>query len=216
MHAQQRKGNPMFVKQVPVSGLITTNAYFYINELTGAGVLIDPGAEASRLLKLINDNHWIIEKILLTHGHFDHIGAVDTIAKELKIPYYIHKNGKEYLENGQINLSSVWGQEICLYDAQFLNDAEIIRDKAENFMLQVIHTPGHTTDSVLYYDEKNHIAFCGDTIFKSSYGRTDLPGGNLQQLTDSIKKKILTLPDNTLLYSGHSELTTVAEEKRWY
>ena len=206
----------MFVKQIPVTEMITVNAYFYIDESTQHGFLIDPGAEAGRLLGIIKDNNWIIEKILLTHGHFDHIGAVEKIAEELQIPYYIHKNGKDYLENGEMNLSAVWSEEILLFDAQYLQDGDIVSDKTNNIKLKVIHTPGHTTDSVLYYDEENHVAFTGDTIFKSSYGRTDLPGGNYQQLISSIKEKVLKLPDNTLLYSGHSESTTVESEKRLY
>lgn len=206
----------MFVKQVPVAEMIITNAYFYIDEETKHGFLIDPGAEAERLLKLIKDNNWCIEKILLTHGHFDHIGAVEKIAEELGISYYIHKNGKKYLEDGEMNLSSVWSEEICLYKAKYLDDGDIITDTAQTTSLKVIYTPGHTTDSVLYYDEENHIAFSGDTIFKNSYGRTDLPGGNMQQLMYSIKEKVFSLPDNTLLYSGHSDATTVGEEKKRY
>lgn len=206
----------MIVKQIPVTGLITTNAYFYVDENTKHGFLIDPGAEEQRLLKIIKENDWIIEKILLTHGHFDHIGAVHKIAEQLNIPYFIQQNGKEYLENGEMNLSSLWGTEICLHHAQYLNDGDIITDAADKIKLKVIHTPGHTTDSVLYYDEENHLAFSGDTIFKNSYGRTDFPGGNVHQLMHSIKEKVLKLPENTLLYSGHSEPTTVYAEKKLY
>ena len=207
----------MIVRQIPVTEEITTNAYFYIDEQTKHGFLIDPGAEADTLLKIIADNGWIIEKILLTHGHFDHIGAVEQIHSALNIPYFIHQNGKEYLTNGFYNLSPMFGKNIELHEAQYLNHNDIVAlDACPQARLQVIHTPGHTTDSVLYYDENNQLAFCGDTIFKDSYGRTDLPGGNMQQLMQSIKEKVLTLPDNTLLYSGHSEPTTVSTEKRLY
>lgn len=204
----------MIVKQVPLCEFLTTNAYFYIDEKTKHGFLVDPAAESEKLLRIIKENDWIIEKILITHGHFDHIGAVDKLAKELNIPYYIHANGKQYLINPQMNLSSFFEQNIALSDAQYLQDGdEIVLTSSPDIKLKVIHTPGHTADSVVYYDESNNVAFVGDTIFKDSVGRTDLPGGNPTQLYKSIKDKIVTLPDNTILYSGHTEKTTVQNEK---
>ena len=204
----------MIVKQVPLCEILTTNAYFYIDEKTKHGFLVDPAAESEKLLKIIKDNGWTIEKILITHGHFDHIGAVEKLAKELNIPYYIHADGKQYLINPQMNLSSFFEQNIALSGAQYLQDGdEISLTSSPDVKLKVIHTPGHTADSVVYYDKNNDVAFVGDTIFKNSVGRTDLPGGNPAQLYKSIKDKIVTLPDNTVLYSGHTEQTTVQNEK---
>ena len=176
--------------------------------------MIDPAAEPQKLLKLIKDNNWIIEKMLITHGHFDHIGAVETLHKQLGIPYYIHENGKDYLSNPALNLSSYFGDSIALNQAEFLKENDIMTlEENPQTKLKVIHTPGHTQDSVLFYDEQNDLAFVGDTIFKASIGRTDFPGGNTQQLKDNIQNKIFTLPDNTVLYSGHSEPTTIKNEK---
>ncbi len=205
----------MIVDTLPVSDAILTNAYFYIDEQTKHGFLIDPGAEADKILKKIKDNQWVIEKILITHGHFDHIGAVQKIHQELKIPYLAHQNGKDYLPNVSYNLSSYFGTEIKLNDAEYLTEGDEITLQANpDIKLKVIYTPGHTQDSVIYYDVNNNTAFVGDTIFKNSVGRTDLPGGNTQQLYQSIENKIFTLPDETILYSGHSEPTTVKDEKR--
>jgi len=204
----------MIVKQVPVRDIIETNAYFYIDEKSKHGFLIDPGAEAEKLLKIIKDNGWTIEKLLITHGHFDHIGAVEKIAQTLNIPYLAHENGREYLPNPTYNLSAFFGDDIVLNNAEYLQDgAEITLDAAPNVKLKVIHTPGHTQDGVVYYDESNSLAFVGDTIFKHGIGRTDIPGGDYNQLQQSICNKIFTFLNNTILYSGHSEPTTVSAEK---
>lgn len=204
----------MIVDTLPVVDAIQTNAYFYVDEQTKHGFLIDPGAEADKILQKIKDNNWIIEKILITHGHFDHIGAVQKIHQELKIPYLTHKNGRDYLANVEYNLSAFFGANIVLTEAQYLEDgSEIALEANPNIKLKVIYTPGHTQDSVIYYDANNHTAFVGDTIFKKSVGRTDLPGGNPQQLYKSIKEKIFTLPAETVLYSGHSAPTTVRDEQ---
>ena len=205
----------MQIHTLPVSDGIETNAYFYIDENTNHGFLIDPGAEPQKLLSKIKENNWVIEKMLITHGHFDHIGAVETLHNELNIPYYIHINGKEYLARPSLNLSVYFGNSISLNEAQFLIENDIISLEANpQIKLKVIHTPGHTQDSVLFYDDQNNLAFVGDTIFKSSIGRTDFPGGNSQQLKESIQNKVFTLTDNTLLYSGHSEPTSIEAEKK--
>jgi len=207
----------MIVYPVCLHHLFETNAYFYIDEKSKHGFLIDPAAEADKLSKMIKDNGWIIEKILITHGHFDHIGAVEELHKTFNIPYYIHQNGKEYLTNADYNLSLMTGQEIILNEAQYLNDGDtVLLDGAPEVMLSVIHTPGHTTDSVIYYDKDNKTAFVGDTIFKDGFGRTDFPGGDMNMLRLSILNKVLKLDDDTKLYSGHSDVTTVQREKKFY
>ena len=203
----------MIIKTVTVGEIIPMNSYFYIDEKSKHGFLIDAGGNVDLLEQKIADGDWVIEKILLTHGHFDHIGAVE----ELGIPYYIHQNGKKYLSEPDYNLSAYFGAPIILEKAKYFTDGdEIVLDANRNVKLEVLHTPGHTADSVVFYDAKNGVAFCGDTVFKSSVGRTDVPGGNEKQLWQSIKHKIFTLPDNTILYSGHSLPTTVGEEKKYY
>lgn len=205
----------MIIKTVPVRGIIETNAYFYIDEATKHGFLIDAGAEAEKLLQIIKDNAWTIEKILITHGHFDHIGAVEQISKTLNIPYLAHRNSQMYLTDPTYNLSTFFGKDIVLHNAEYFDDeAEITLAAAPDNKLKVIHTPGHTKDGVTYYDAANAVAFVGDTIFKHSRGRTDIPGGDEKQLLQSIKNKIFTLPDETTLYSGHTVSTTVKSEKK--
>ena len=205
----------MIVKPVLLSDFIETNAYFYIDEKTKSGFLIDPAAQADVLLQMIEENGWTIEKMLITHGHFDHIGAVQTLHDRLNIPYVAHENGRAYLTDGRLNLGDFCNRKFDLTEADFVKDNDEIRLEADPpVVLKVIHTPGHTPDSVLYYDSANKTAFVGDTIFKDSYGATHFPGGDMAQLQNSIRRKVLALPDDTVLYSGHSEPTTVGYEKR--
>lgn len=207
----------MIIKQVPVTGVITTNAYFYIDETSRHGFLIDPGAQAEKLLQIIADNRWTIEKILLTHGHFDHIGAVNDIQEILKIPCIYHQNGVNYLTDPQYNLSAWFPPQITVKNFQTVADGtEIALEANPDIRLKTIATAGHTQDSVIYYDSAQNLAFVGDTIFKGSCGRTDIPGGDENELLYNIKHKILTLPDNTTLYSGHTEATTIKAEKPYY
>lgn len=208
----------MIVKTVALGRFEETNSYFYIDEKTKHGFLIDPGDEPEKLIEVIKNNGWTIEKILITHGHFDHIGAVEKLYSDLKIPYFAHENSAQYLTSSEFNLSQFFcGYEIILPDAKYFADGDEITLSANpEHKLKVIHTPGHTQDSVIFYDEKNDLAFVGDTIFKDTHGRTDFPGGSLKQLKDSIRNKILALPDETILYSGHTKPTTIGAEKRYY
>lgn len=203
------------VYTVPVSGLIEENAYFYIDEQSQCGFVIDPGSEPDRLLALIKKKGWKIERILVTHGHFDHIGGAGKIREALGCPIVSHPTPEDYPGNPYTNLSFYHGETIELEDVEAVNEGSVVslKDNPE-FSLKVIETPGHTTDSVIYYSEKNALAFVGDTIFRGSVGRWDLPGGDLETLRQSIVKKVFSLPGNTVLYSGHSEPTTVGEEAK--
>ena len=199
----------------PVSGLIEENTYFYIDDETLCGFVIDPGSEPDRLIDLVKKKGWNIEKILITHGHFDHIGAAGKLRQVLGCPILSHPTPEDYLGNPYTNLSIYYGSTIELEAVEAVNEGSMVSLKTNPaFSLSVIETPGHTTDSVIYYSEKDALAFVGDTVFKGSVGRWDLPGGDLETLRSSIVKKIFTLPGNTVLYSGHSEPTTVGEEAR--
>ena len=206
------------VLTVEVGEMIVENAHFFIEDESLHGFLIDPGAEAEKLLQIISEKNFVIEKILLTHGHFDHIGAVNEIQDKLKIPVFAHELGKDYLFNPTKNLSRFTIEtEMKLGEVNFLADGDFVSlEKNPDFNLQLIHTPGHTTDGATYYSKKNNLAFVGDTIFKGSFGRTDFPGGSFEILMQSIKQKIFALPDETILYSGHGEVTSVGYEKKFF
>ena len=205
------------IAEVPVKGYFEENCFFYIDDRTKHGFVIDPGAQAGRLLELIREKGWTIEKILLTHGHFDHTGAVDEIRDALGIPVCAHRRSDEYLLDARENLSALCGPPIIVRDVEYLNDGDVVSlDADPDFALKVIYVPGHTTDSVMFYSEADHVAFVGDTIFKGSIGNYQYPGGNADDLQRSIIRQIFTLPDKTVLCSGHSEQTTVGAEKRRY
>ena len=206
------------ILNVEVAEVMPVNAYFYIDDESLHGFLIDPGAEPERLLRIIEEKNFAIEKILLTHGHFDHIGAVNEIQRKLKIPVIMYENGKNYAKNSSWNLSRfTLGIDLELDDVTFLSDKSLITLQNNfDFNVKLIHTPGHTTDGAIYYSEKDKVAFVGDTIFKSSFGRTDFPGGDFQTLMNTIKTKIFTLPEDTKLFTGHGEFTIVADEKNLF
>ncbi len=200
------------IRKVTVAGYNTENAYFYIDEKTNHGFLIDPGFEGDMLIEIIKNNNWVIEAILITHGHFDHIGEVDYLRENLKCEVYAGEKAYMYLENPEYNLGYYSGIEIVIKDYKVLKEDEIIALKDNpNFYLKVMNTPGHTEDGVIYYNIEDNIAFVGDTIFKGTYGRTDLPGSDEEKIYDSIKR-ILCLNKEMILYPGHGKETTVGDE----
>ena len=202
------------VVTVPVKGYFEENTFFWIDEATGHCFLIDPGWEGERLLRMIRYNGWTIEKILLTHGHFDHMGAADAVRNALNIPVLAHVRSADYLENPKWNLSVFCGRPILLKDVTLLEDGDTVSlDADPGASFRVTHTPGHTTDSVCYYCERDGICFTGDTVFRGTIGNDRFPGGDRNRMIRSICERILTLPDDTVLYSGHTEETDVGTEK---
>ena len=204
------------IYSLPVTGVFVTNCYFDIDEETGHGFLIDPGAEGKKLAGIIRQKGWTIEKILLTHGHFDHWGGVNELQKQFDIPVMIHENGKAFLSDTRLNLSKFCRVDMTLEGAGTFRDGDMISLNDGNITLKVLHTPGHTVDSVVLYNKSEGAAFVGDTIFQGAVGGTDYPTSDSRQLFRSIREKILTLPGETALLSGHSEVTTVGEEQRFY
>ncbi len=202
------------IKELTVQGVFAENCYFYIDDVSNAGYIIDPGAQAGLILDVVRRNGWKIEKILLTHGHFDHFGAAELLREKLAAPIHIYPSDSSYLVDSYLNLSANSGNPITVPHYEELHDGEIIRLKENSgFLLKVIHTPGHTPGSVTFYAPKSNAAFVGDTLYEHGPGLTQFPGGNEYLLEQSIVDKILTLPDDTLLLSGHSTPITVAQEK---
>lgn len=202
------------VYKVKVEGVFQTYSYFYVNENNGYAILIDPGAEGNRLLEIAAQNDWHIAAIALTHGHFDHTGGIAKIREYMDIPIFAHERSDEYLLDPYMNLSHEYTNDSIITGAIKLKDSDTITLKDDSgFGLRLIYTPGHTTDSVCLVGISENIAFVGDTIFKGRLGFAGYPGGNMQDLKRSVFEKILALPDDTLLYSGHSMVTTVEKEK---
>ncbi|KAA0549428.1 MBL fold metallo-hydrolase [Bacillus sp. BGMRC 2118] len=193
-------------------GPIGTNAYILSNEKKES-IIIDPGAEAHKIFAYVNEYKLQPLAILLTHAHYDHIGAVDEVREKYTIPVYIHKKEKNWLIDPALNLSF----RVPYLEPLRLKEAEEILDgegelSIGDFVFTVFETPGHSPGSISFYFKKDHVVFSGDALFEGSIGRTDLPGGNTEQLLRSIHDKLLTLPEETLVLSGHGLETTIQQE----
>ena len=188
-------------------GEMETNCYVLGNSETKEAYVFDPGAEPEAVLRLLQQERLEFSGIILTHGHFDHILAVDELVAEVgpQLPIYAGEEEKEVFQNGNYTLCYMVGQTSLLKDGDIL---EICGTK-----VKCLHTPGHTCGGMSYYIADKSWLIAGDTLFQGSIGRTDFPTGSYQVLADSIKKKIYTLPDYTIVFPGHGPSTTVGEEK---
>ena len=197
-------------------GELRSNCYI-IETAPNRCVAVDIGGDSRLLLEFLKMHRLTLTKILLTHGHFDHTGGIEALQRRLGLPVYIHENGAAYLSDTRLNLSAVCGEHVVVHGAKYFRDgATFALQGHASPVLRAIHTPGHTPDSTTFYDAEDGIAFVGDTIFRGSIGNDQYPGGNRQQLLASIRGRIFTLPEDTVLYSGHSVPTTVKIEKQRY
>ena len=196
-----------------VVGPVQTNCYLVINEETREVLVVDPGAEGKRLAGIIKEEGLKPVCVLLTHGHFDHAGAAAELAEYFQIKIYAHRNEKETLENPQLNLSIWEGRETIYHADVYVTDGQEL-DLA-GFHIRVLSTPGHTVGGCCYLFPYQNVLFAGDTLFAQSVGRTDFPKGSASQLIRSIKEKIMTLPDEITVYTGHNEITTIGTERMY-
>jgi glyoxylase-like metal-dependent hydrolase (beta-lactamase superfamily II) len=197
--------------QLPV-GPLQTNAYVIYND-EGSCLIIDPGEEKNKIRRFIQRKRLQPKAILLTHAHFDHIGAVEAIREEYKIPVYLHQAEKKWLSNPSLNGSSSFeGIEPVVVnpaDQLIAEDGEI---SIGEFTFYLYETPGHSPGGVSFYFKEEGFILVGDTLFEGSIGRTDLKGGQEAQLLKSIRQKLLTLPEDTYVLPGHDGVTTIGQE----
>ena len=192
-----------------ILGDIEVNCYLVSTEK--AAVVIDPGYRSSEALEFLENAKDKERLVLLTHAHFDHIGFADELAAITESKIAIGEKDAPALEDNYLNLSAPFGAPISSFTADILlNDNDEIT--VGDITFKVMHTPGHTVGGVCYLC--GDILFSGDTIFNGSIGRTDFPGGSFEVLKKSIQK-IYTLPDETVLLSGHGGPSTVINEKRY-
>jgi glyoxylase-like metal-dependent hydrolase (beta-lactamase superfamily II) len=197
-----------------VLGEFENNCYIARSSDTAADCLIiDTGLDVQPLLKFLDRAKLTPVAVILTHGHIDHIAGVEPLRKKFpSIPVYIHKLDAEMLGDAATNLSIITGSPLTAGKADHLIDEGDIIEKA-GVKLRVIHTPGHTPGGICFYSEKDGIIFVGDTLFAGSVGRTDFPNGSMKKLIEGIKHKLLTLPEDTIVYPGHGPETTIGREK---
>ena len=193
-------------------GSVGTNCYFLINTQTQETVIIDPADDAPMLSAKLKEKNLKPAAILLTHGHYDHIMAVEELRKEYGIPVIAHEEEKQILENPKGNLSTMIGMPFTVKADRFVKDEELL--VTAGFSIRVLHTPGHTIGGCCYYLADENLLFRGDTLFWESVGRTDFPTGSMSALVRSIKEKLMVLPESTRVYPGHMGSTSIENEKQ--
>lgn len=191
-----------------------TNCYICCNKETKEGFVVDPGDDSLKIRNYINSMDIKLTAILLTHGHFDHVGAVKELKEKYNVKVYASEMEKETLEDSRRNLTSFFGAPFTLEADIYVKDEELL--EIAGIKMKFILTPGHTPGSGCYYVEDNGILFSGDTLFQASRGRTDFPGGSEKQIIYSIIDKLLVLPGDTMVLPGHMDSTTIDEEKAYY
>jgi len=200
----------MRVKTFIVSAM-ETNAYVVFDEKTFDGIVIDPGDDAESFIEFIESENIKIKYIALTHSHFDHIGAVDDLRKYTGAKVIVCEGEEEISEDPFKNLSSSFGNISTVKTDNILNDGECF--SFGNITAKVIKTPGHTPGGCCFYFENEKILFSGDTLFYGSIGRTDFPGGSYSDLIDSVRNKLMLLPDDVVVYCGHGPKTSIGFER---
>lgn len=198
----------MNIIRIPVSSYVT-NCYI-VSDSSKEAIIIDPGFSAVKILEIIEEEGLDLKYIVLTHGHGDHIGAVEEIREKLEVPVIAHRLEKDLLLDPAINLSNIMEMGPISLEVDILvEDGDLL--EFGNLKAKYLHTPGHTRGCMCI--DFGELVFTGDTIFKASIGRTDFPGGSHEDIINSIKNKILVLDDKTVLLSGHGEQTEVGYEK---
>ncbi|MCD7955794.1 MAG: MBL fold metallo-hydrolase [Lachnospiraceae bacterium] len=196
-----------------VLGMVSTNCYLVKNRETGAMLVIDPAEDEERIAQRVAAMGGTPEAILLTHGHFDHIGAADALRKKYQIPVCVLDEEREILEDPVKNLTFWNGPGYALKADRFFRDQEELT--MAGFFTRVLHTPGHTVGSTCYYLPYENVLFSGDTLFRCSAGRTDFPTGSMGAIHHSLHEKLFSLPEETEVFPGHDAATTIAYEKRF-
>ena len=196
-----------------VLGPVGTNCYLIINKENNESIIIDPADSPESIYDMVVRSGSKPQAILLTHGHFDHAMAAQEVAEQYGIKIYAHETEKETLETPQINLSGMIGRTLPFHADCYVKDGEILN--LAGFEIRVLHTPGHTQGGVCYYIEEEKALFSGDTLFCQSVGRTDFPTGKSSTLIHSIQDKLMPLPDDTMVYTGHEDMTTIGMERKY-
>ncbi|GGK03284.1 hydroxyacylglutathione hydrolase [Lentibacillus kapialis] len=193
------------------AGPLGTNCYMVHNETDA--LIFDPGGDSEEIIGYLTENKVEPKAILLTHAHFDHIGGVDALRSYYNINVYLHDKEAEWLENPEYNGStSFMGSRIVTKPAE--HNLEKGRMAIGDITFEVIHTPGHSPGSVSFIFHDQQFVISGDVLFNRGIGRTDLPGGNMNVLEQSIRETLYQLPDSYTVYPGHGPATAIGNEKK--
>ncbi len=197
-----------------VLGQVATNCYLVYNEQTKAAVVIDPADNSEYIIDKCSSLGIVPNAVLLTHGHFDHILAAKDVAREYGCKIYAGRDEEALLLDPAKNMTGAWGMpQLSLQADVLVRDKEVLN--LLGFEWEVLFTPGHTAGSVCYYIGSDGVLFSGDTLFADSLGRTDLPTGSSSVIVKSILERLLVLPEDTMVYPGHGDPTTIGHEQQY-
>ena len=203
----------MNVELIPVTAFQQNCSLIWDDNKNAA--IIDPGGEAEKLIKRIEELGLTVKRILLTHGHLDHVGAAEKLKQHFNVEIWGSNEADDYWFKGLKEQSQKFG---ILFDVSpFMPDKWLNKEheiiEIGDIKLEVLHLPGHTPGHIGFIDHKNNVAFTGDVLFQRSIGRTDFPGGNHQQLLNSIREKLFPLDNDMIIVAGHGQPTTIGQEK---
>lgn len=194
-------------------GPIDVNCHILYCERHKAAIIVDPGDSGRRIIDFLESRELKPKLIVNTHCHPDHTGAVGALTAHYEIPFLCHQDDEWMAyDEGMIQLARYYGLKTMPKNDATVEDGELIA-LCDDFMIQVIHTPGHSPGGICLLANGKHL-LTGDTLFQSSIGRSDLTGGNHDQLIDSIRQRLLILPDDVIVYPGHGETSTIGFEKQ--
>ena len=192
-----------------------TNCYIVQDEETKETMVIDPAGDVDRIIEMLNILQAKLKYIYLTHCHGDHIGGVQELKEKYGGKVVTHRLAAENLKDPNINLTTyIANKGLSIETDARVDDKDLLHLGELEF--KVIHTPGHTSGGSCLYCEKEKLLFSGDTLFRGTWGRTDVPTGNFDDVIKSITKKLMILPDETIVYPGHGKSTMIREEKPIY
>ena len=196
--------------QHSVLGMCATNTYYVYDDETKRGLIVDPADSPDTIIAKADSLLMIPEAILITHGHFDHVLAMNKVREHYGIKVYAGLTEKQVLHDMAMNLTSSFGMG-QIFDADiYLKDGEEF--ETAGYHIKAIEVPGHTIGGMCYYFDKQGVLFSGDTLFCESVGRSDFPGGSASALCRGIKDKLFILPEHTKVYPGHMDETTIGNE----